>query len=91
MIVATFYLFFLKKVISRVRRGTQASFRLGHKARLLRKDIMLKRLKIIISWYLFDKWDRDRPYHIRLKDLLDASLMSEEYDTQINNQAEGNY
>tara|TARA_A100001391_G_scaffold140097_1_gene98132 strand:+ start:457 stop:615 length:159 start_codon:yes stop_codon:yes gene_type:complete len=52
---------------------------------------MLKRLKIIISWYLFDKWDRDRPYHIRLKDLLDASLMSEEYDTQINNQAEGNY
>ena len=58
---------------------------------MLRKDIMLRKLKIIISWYLFDKWDRNRPFHIRLQDLLDAELMHREYEKHSDNQAEGNY
>ena len=58
---------------------------------MLRKDIMLRKLKIIISWFLFDKWNKERPYHIRLKDLLDASLMNEEYDEMQDRKAEGNY
>ena len=52
---------------------------------------MLKRIKIIISWYLFDKWNRERPFHIRLQDLLDAELMHREYEELQDRKAEGNY
>jgi hypothetical protein len=32
----------------------------------------IKKLHIIITWYLYFKWDEDKPFWLTLQDLFDA-------------------